>query len=142
MEATRRRSHGCGREATIQRLRRQGGGIVLAAERPSTALEATSGLQATVQPTRRRRATASTEELGRKLQRGQPEQIKPQGRDPLSGARRRWRRLEVRSTNPRGQEEALGEAEQMRHRAAAELAGARRNRARNASAIRNRQRGN
>jgi hypothetical protein len=43
--------------------------------------------------------------------------------------------------NPRGQEEAHGEAEQMRHRAAAELAGARRNRARNASAIQNRQRG-
>jgi hypothetical protein len=37
MAATRRRSHGCGREATIQRLRRQGGGIVLTAEQPSTA---------------------------------------------------------------------------------------------------------
>jgi hypothetical protein len=37
MAAMRRRSHGCGREATIQRLRRQGGGIVLTAERPSTA---------------------------------------------------------------------------------------------------------
>jgi hypothetical protein len=91
MAVTRRRSHGCGKEATILRLRRQGGGIVLTAERPSTALEATSGLQAAVQPTRRRRATASTEKLGRKLQRGQPEQIKPQGRDPLSGARWRWR---------------------------------------------------
>jgi hypothetical protein len=31
----------------------KGGGIMLAAERPSTALEATSGLQAAVQPTRR-----------------------------------------------------------------------------------------
>jgi hypothetical protein len=114
---------------------------VLAAERPSTTLEATLGLQAAVQPTRRRRATASTEELGQKLQQSQPEQIKPQGRDPLGGARRRWRRLEARSTNSRGQEEAHGEAEQMRHRAATELAGARRNRARNSSAIRNRQRG-
>jgi hypothetical protein len=104
-------------------------------------LEATSGLQAAIQPMRRRRATTSTERLGRKLQWGQPEQIKPQGRDPLGGARRRWRWLEVRSTNPRGQEEAHSEAEQMRHRAAAELAGARRNRARNSSAIRNRQRG-
>jgi hypothetical protein len=138
---THRRSHGCGREATIQRLRRQGGGIVLAAERPSTALEVMSGLRAAVQPTRQRRATASTEELGRKLQRGQPEQIKPQGQNTLGGARQRWRRLEARSTNPRGQEEAHGEAEQMRHRAAAELTGARQNRARNASVIRNRQRG-
>jgi hypothetical protein len=43
--------------------------------------------------------------------------------------------------NPRSQEEALGDAEQMRHRAAAELAGARQNRARNASAIWNHQRG-
>jgi hypothetical protein len=109
--------------------------------RPSIALEATPGLQAAVQPMRRRRATASTEELGRKLQRGQPEQIKPQGRDPLGGARRRWRWLEARSTNPHGQGEAHSEAEQMRHRAAAELAGARRNRARNASAIQKRQRG-
>jgi hypothetical protein len=41
---------------------------------------ATSGLQAAVQPTRRRRATASTEGLGQKLQRGQPEQIKPRGK--------------------------------------------------------------
>jgi hypothetical protein len=86
-------------------------------------LEATSGLQASVQPTRRRRATSSTEKLGRKLQQGQPEQIKLQGRDPLGGARRRWRRLEARSTNPRSQEESHGEVEQMRHRAAAELAG-------------------
>jgi hypothetical protein len=43
--------------------------------------------------------------------------------------------------NPHGQEEVHGEAEHMRHRAAAELARARRNRARNSSAIRNRQRG-
>jgi hypothetical protein len=119
----------------------KGGDIVLAAERPSTALEATLGLQAAVQPTRRRRATASTKELGRKLQQSQPEQIKPQERDPLDGAQRRWRRLKARSTNPRGQEEAHGEAEQMRHRAAAKLAGARRNRVRNSSTIRNHQRG-
>jgi hypothetical protein len=37
MAATRRHSHSCGREATIQRLWWQGGGIVLTAERPSTA---------------------------------------------------------------------------------------------------------
>jgi hypothetical protein len=64
-------------------------------------LEATSGLQAAVQLTRRRRTTASTEKLGRKLQQGQPEQIRPRGRDPLGGVRRRWRRLGARSTNPR-----------------------------------------
>jgi hypothetical protein len=104
-------------------------------------LEATSGLQAAVLPTRRWRATASTEKLGQKLQQGQPEQIKPRGRDPLGGARRRCRRLEARSTNPHGQEEAHGKAEQLRHRAAAELTGAHRNRARGSSAIRDRQRG-
>jgi hypothetical protein len=37
MAATCRRSHGCGREATIQWLQRQGGGIVLTAERTSIA---------------------------------------------------------------------------------------------------------
>jgi hypothetical protein len=141
MAATRWRSHGCGREATNQRLRRQGGGIVLMAERPSTALRRRQGCKVAIQPTRRWRTTASSEELRRKLQQGQPEQIKPQGRDPLGGARWRWRRLEARTTNPHGQEEAHGEAEQMRHRAAAELAGACRNRARGSSVIRNRQRG-
>jgi hypothetical protein len=101
----------------------------------------TPGLQTAIQPTRRRRVTASTQELGRKLQRGQPEQIEPQGRDPLSGAQWRWRRLEARTTNPHGQEEAHGEAEHMRQRAAVELAGAHQNQARNLSAIRNRHRG-
>jgi hypothetical protein len=138
---TRRRSHGCGREATVQRLRRRGAASCSRPSGQAHHLEVTSGLQAAVQPTRRRRATANTERLGRKLQRGQPEQITPRGQDPLGGARRRWRRLEARSMNPHGQMEAHDEAEQLRHRAAAELAGTRRNRARGSSAIRNRQRG-
>jgi hypothetical protein len=104
-------------------------------------LEATSGLQAAIQPMRRRRATASTEKRGRKLQQGQPEQIKPQGRDPLGGAWRRWRRLEAKTTKPHGQEEACDKAEQIRHRAVADLAGAHWSRARSLSMIQNRQRG-
>jgi hypothetical protein len=94
----------------------------------------TSGLQGCRPTDEATKSTASTKKLGRKLQQGQPEQIKPQGRDPLGGARRRWQRLEGRTTNPHGQEEAHGEAEQMRHRAAAELAGTRRNQARESSA--------
>jgi hypothetical protein len=86
-------------------------------------MAATSGLQVAIQPTRRRGATAITQELGRELQRGLPEQIKPHGRDPLGGARRRWRRLEAKATNPHGQKEEHGKAEHMHHRAATELAG-------------------
>jgi hypothetical protein len=85
-------------------------------------------------------ATASTERRGQKLQQGQLEQIKPRGRDPLGGARRRWRRMEARSTNPHGQMEANDEAERLHHRAAAELTGARRNQTRESSAIQDRQR--
>jgi hypothetical protein len=118
----------------------KGGGNVLTAERPSTAPGGDVGIVGYRPTDEATRATASTEKLGRKLQQGQPEQIKPRGRDPLGGARRRWRRLKARSMNPHGQEEAHGEVEQLRHRAAAKLAGARRNRARGSSAIRNRQR--
>jgi hypothetical protein len=104
-------------------------------------MAATSGLQTAIQPTWRQGATAITQELGRELQRGSPEQIKLQGRDPLGGARRRWRRLEAKTTNPHGQKEERGEAEHMRHRATMELTGARRSRARSSSAIRDRHRG-
>jgi hypothetical protein len=91
----RRRSHGCGREATVQRLRWRGAASCSRPSGQAQHLEAMSGLQAAVQPMRRRRATASTERLGQKLQRGQPEQIKPRGQDPLGEARsdgNDWRR--------------------------------------------------
>jgi hypothetical protein len=110
-------------EATVQRLRRRGAATCSRPSGQAQHLGATSGLQAAIQPTRRWRTTASIERLGQKLQRGQPEQIKPRRRDPLGGARRRWRRLEARSTNPHGQEEELDETEWLRHRAAAVLAG-------------------
>jgi hypothetical protein len=118
-----------------------GGGIMRTAERPSTAWRRHRGCR---QPSNRRGdngATASTAELGRKLQRGSPKQIKPQGRDPLGGDRWRWWRLEAKATNPHGQKEERGEAEHMCHRAVMELAGARRSQARSSSAIQNRQSG-
>jgi hypothetical protein len=117
-------------------------GIVLTAKRPSTTPGGDVGVAGSSSNRRSDKgATASTERRGQKLQRGQPEQIKPRGQDPLGKARRRWRRKEARSTNPHGQMEALDEAERLPHRAAAELAGARRNRTRESSAIRDRQRG-
>jgi hypothetical protein len=73
MVATRRHIHGYGSKATIQRLRRRGGGIVLTAERPSIAWRRRRGCR---HPSNRRDdegATSSTVELGQKLQRGSPE---------------------------------------------------------------------
>jgi hypothetical protein len=125
-------------------LRRRRSSTVLMAERPSTSPHLGTTLGVADMPSNRRGGggtTASTKRRGQKLQRGQPEQIKPRGQDRLDDARRRWRRTAAKSTNPHGQMEALDEAELMPHMATAELTGARRNRAKNSSAIRNRQRG-
>jgi hypothetical protein len=119
----RRRSHGCGSEATVQWLRWQRAAPCSRPNGQAQHLGATLGLQ-------ERRPTDEATEVppqaprgGKKLQRGQPEQIEPRGQDPLGEAQRRWRQMEAKSMNPHGQMEALGEAEQLPHRAAAELAG-------------------
>jgi hypothetical protein len=137
----RQRSHGCVSEATILWLRRRGAASCSRPSGQAQHLGATSGLQACRPTDEATEVPPQAPRSGKKLQRGQPEQIEPQGQDPLGEAQRRWRRMEVRSTNPHGQMEALDEAERLPHRAAVELAGARRNRTRESSAIRNRQRG-
>jgi hypothetical protein len=120
-----RRSHGCGVVAARPPSRsRDGKGAASCSWLSGRAQHGGNVRVVGCHPTNTAmKSHASTQDLGRKLQRGQPEQIEPQGRDPLSRARRRWRRLEARTTNPHSEEEACGEVEHMCHRAAAELVG-------------------
>jgi hypothetical protein len=138
------RSHGCGGEATVQWLRRQG---AAPCSRPNGQAQhhtwgVTPGLQACLptgygggdqqQTPRRREGAPAT-----KLQ--WIEQL--EGELIWGDERRRCRRTEVRSPDLHGQKREREEAEQMPHMAVAETAGARRNRAARSSAIRNCHRG-
>jgi hypothetical protein len=141
MAVTRRCSHGCGSKATVQRLHRRGGGIVLTVERPSTAWRRRRGCSSHPNDVATRGTPQALRSLGGSSSEARRSRSSRKGEIHWGGARRRWRRLEVKMTKPFGQKEARDEAEQIRHRAAADLAGARRSRARSSSAIWDRRRG-
>jgi hypothetical protein len=134
MAATRWRSHGRGSKATVQELHRRGGGIMLMAERPSTAGQQRRGCSSRPTDATTRRTPQAPESEGRSSSKARRSRSSRMGNIYWGGARRRWRRLEAEVTKPHSQEEARDEAEQRRHRAAADLAGARRSWARSSSA--------
>jgi hypothetical protein len=80
--------------------------------------------------------TTSTTKQRKKLQQAHKSRLSHYGKIHISGARRRWRRLEAGVTKPCGQEVERNEPKQKRQRAAADLAEAHRSWARGASATR------
>jgi hypothetical protein len=102
MAATRRRSHGCGSKATVQRLHRRGGGIVLMAERPSTAWRRHRGCSSHPTDAATRRTLQAPWSLGRSSSEARRSRSSRMGKIYWGGARRRWRRLEAQLTKPCG----------------------------------------